>query len=92
MLKSDTAAYTYFTYSSFAAAQNGQTALHCAALNGRLEVVKALIAGGCDPEAKNKVQRPPVRRSNHFLEVAEREEVMMMCPDSMLDFGFYSII
>ena len=52
------AAYAHFASSSFAA-QDGQTALHCAALNERLDILEAPMAEGCDPEAKNKARRPP---------------------------------
>ena len=37
--------------------QDGQTALHCATLKGHSNILNALLAEGCDPEAKNKVRR-----------------------------------
>ena len=36
-------------------AQDGNTALTQASLNGKLEVVKALLAAGADKDAKNEV-------------------------------------
>jgi ankyrin repeat protein len=34
--------------------QNGESALHAAALFGNLPVIKQLIAAGCDPSIKNQ--------------------------------------
>ena len=44
------------------AAQDGQTALHCAALKGHVQVVMVLMAEGCDMEVADKVRRPPLPR------------------------------
>ena len=43
----------------FSHVQYGRTALHWAATKGHLEVAAALMAAGCDKEAKCKVRRPP---------------------------------
>ena len=47
-------------FSPFIATQDGQTALHCAALKGHVEVVSVLVAGGCDVDVADKVWCPPL--------------------------------
>ena len=39
--------------------QNGDTPLHVAAYNGKVECVKVLVEAGANIEAKNKVSPPP---------------------------------
>jgi ankyrin repeat protein len=41
-------------------AQGDNTALHWAAMRGHVEVVRALLAGGADKEARNKQGAVPV--------------------------------
>jgi ankyrin repeat protein len=42
------------------ASQGDNTALHWAAMRGHVEVVRALLAGGADKEARNKQGVVPV--------------------------------
>ena len=42
--------------------QDGQTALHLAALNGHFAMAAALVAEGCIKDATKKVRRPPLPR------------------------------
>ena len=39
----------------FSCFQEGRTAIHYAALNGHQDVVKVLVADGCDIDCKDKV-------------------------------------
>ena len=41
----------------YVASQGDETALHSAAINGKLEVARLLLADGADQEAKDKVPR-----------------------------------
>ncbi|KXZ43350.1 hypothetical protein GPECTOR_93g620 [Gonium pectorale] len=59
-----------------AADKEGQTPLHVAAAEGRLEVVKELLAVGADVKAADKDQRTPLHLAVAAEEVSDRVQVV----------------